>query len=181
MNKRAQKKILNPFSNLPIRTKIFVNMLIAQIGFAAITIVAILSHSKIAAIVAVNIVFGLIIVYTNWAAYVRIEGGIQRFKTYMNDLMDFSFMRTNRIEKARYMKNDEIGMLLTELNNYVDHFDAIRKADMKVLGEVILILDKMSQGIYQCRVHSKSENFMIQAVGEMINKTLDKNQKISLI
>ena len=37
-------------------------------------------------------------------------------------LMDFSFMRSNRIQKAQYMKNDEIGMILGELNKYVDQF-----------------------------------------------------------
>jgi methyl-accepting chemotaxis protein len=85
-------------------------------------------------------------------------------------------MRTNRIIKAKYMKNDEIGLILTEMNDYVDKFDEFRKEDMKVLGEVVLTLDKMSQGIYKCRVKADSHNFMIKALRETINKTLDINE-----
>ncbi len=161
------------FKNIPTKYKILINMIIAQIGFAVITTVAIISHSQITALITVNIVFAIIIAYTNYAAYQRIGGGIDRFKKYMDDIMDFAFMRVNKINKAQYMKNDEIGMILTELNHYVDQFDTMRKEDMKVLGEIVLTLDKMSQGIYQCRIHAKSHNFMIEALRETLNKTLN--------
>ena len=161
------------FKNIPTKYKILINMIIAQIGFAVITTVAIISHSQITALITVNIVFAIIITYTNYAAYQRIGGGIDRFKKYMDNIMDFAFMRVNKINKAQYMKNDEIGMILTELNHYVDQFDTMRKEDMKVLGEIVLSLDRMSQGIYQCRIHAKSHNFMIEALRETLNHTLN--------
>ncbi|WP_419765206.1 MAG: methyl-accepting chemotaxis protein [Arcobacter sp.] len=161
------------FNNIPTRLKLFFNMLIAQIGFATITTVAILTHSEFTSIIVVNILFGLIIAYTNFAAMKRITGGIDRFKKYMDEIMNFAFMRVNRIEKAKYMKNDEIGMILRELNEYVDKFDAMRKEDMKVLGETVLTLDKMSKGHYKCRIHADSTNFMIKALRDTLNKTLD--------
>ena len=161
------------FQNMQTKQKLFVNMLLAQIGFASITSVAILSDSKIVALLTVNIVFALIIAYSNFAAMQRITSGIDRFKLYMNDLMDFVYMRTNRIVKAKYAGNDEIAMILTELDNYVEQFDCMRKEDMKVMGEVILTLDKMSQGIYKCRIHADSHNFMIKALRDMVNKTLN--------
>jgi methyl-accepting chemotaxis protein len=161
------------FKNVPTKQKILINMIIAQIGFAVITTVAILSHSQVTALITVNLVFAIIIAYTNYAAMRRVVGGIDRFKRYMDDIMDFAFMRVNKIDKAQYMKNDEIGMILTELNNYVDQFDTMRKEDMKVLGEIVLTLDKMSQGIFQCRIHAKSHNFMIEALRETLNHTLN--------
>ncbi len=161
------------FKNLPTKQKIFFNMLLAQLGFTSISIVAILSDSKISAIIVVNVLFALIIAYTNYAAMRRVVGGIERFKKYMNEIMDFAFMRTNSVTRATFMKNDEIGMILLELNNYVEHFDTMRKEDMKVLGEIVLTLDKMSQGIYKCRIHSKSHNFMIEALKETLNKALN--------
>ncbi len=164
------------FTNVSTKWKIFINMILAQIGFATISIVAILSESKVSAIIIINLIFAVIIAYTNYAALQRISGGIERFKRYMDDIMDFAFMRVNKIEKAQYMKHDEIGLILTELNSYVDQFDTMRKEDMKVLGEIVLTLDKMSQGIYQCRIHSKSHNFMIEALRETLNHTLNKSE-----
>ena len=165
------------FKNISTKQKILVNMFLAQIGFTTITTVAILSDSQVAALVTVNVVFAVIIAYTNYAAMVRVVGGIERFKKYMNDIMDFAFMRVNKIDKAQYMKNDEIGLILTELNAYVDKFDSMRKDDMRVMGEIVLTLDKMSQGIYQCRIHSSSENFMIEALKNTLNKSLNLSEK----
>ena len=165
------------FQNMSAKRRIFINMLLAQIGFTAITTVAILSHSKLTALLTVNILFMIIIAYTNYAAMQRVVGGIERFKKYMNNIMDFAFMRVNKIDKAEYMKNDEIGLILVELNNYVDKFDKMRKDDMKVLGEVVLTLDKMSQGIYECRINSDSNNFMLAALKNTLNKSLNTSSK----
>ena len=45
------------FMNLTSKQRFFLNMVLSQIGFAAISTVAILSDHKISAIIAVNIVF----------------------------------------------------------------------------------------------------------------------------
>jgi len=164
------------FKNISTRKKIFINMVLAQLGFATISTVAIYSDSQITAILIVNILFTVIIGYTNYAAMKRITGGITRFKRYMDDIMSFAFMQVNRINKAQYMKNDEIGMILTELNHYVDKFDEMRKQDMKVLGEIVLTLDKMSQGIYICRIHSSSQNSMIEALKNTLNNSLNHSE-----
>jgi methyl-accepting chemotaxis protein len=151
-------------------------MAITQIGFALISVVAILSDYKIAAIIAVNIVFGLVVAYTNYAAMRRIVGGIERLKKYLDDLMDFVFFRSNRITKAQFIKNDDIGFILRELNKYVDKFDSMRK-DMHVLGEVVIALNKVSQGIYTSKIHSTSNNFMINALRKVVNDMLEKTSE----
>ncbi|WP_419769400.1 MAG: methyl-accepting chemotaxis protein [Candidatus Marinarcus sp.] len=166
------------FTNIHTRTKILINLLLSQLGFAAISIVAILSDEKIIAIITVNLLFGILITYTNYAAMRRIVGGIERLKKYMDDLMEFVFFRTNRVQKAQFIKKDDIGFILKELNIYSDKFDEMRKKDMHVLGEVVIALNKLSQGIYTTRIHSNTDNFMIHALKKVINEmleTMDKN------
>ena len=161
------------FKNISTKQKLFINMLLTQIGFAIISMTAILSASKVIAIVTVNVIFAIILAYTSFAAMKRIVGGIERFNEYLQDLMDFAFMRRNSVRKAQYIKNDEIGMILKEMNNYYDQFDNYRKDDMKVLGEIVLTLSKVEQGIFNCRVNSTSTNFMIKALRDTLNRTLD--------
>ncbi|RXJ91756.1 chemotaxis protein [Arcobacter sp. CECT 8983] len=161
------------YKNLSSKAKLLINMILAQLGFAVITTTAIITSNDLVAILIVNLFFAIIVGYMNFAAMKRITGGIDRFKKYMDDIMDFVFMRTNRIEKAKYMKNDEIGLILTEMNSYVDKIDIIRKDDMRVLGEVVLTMDKVSRGTYKCRINSQSKNFMIKALRDTINKMLD--------
>ena len=164
------------FTNISTKQKMFINMLLAQIGFAAISSVAIFTESKMTSILGVNIIFAIIIAYTNYAAMLRITGGISRIKLYMDELMNFVYMRSNFVTKAEYIKDDEIGLILRELNNYVDKFDIMRKDDMKVLGEIVLNLDKMSQGIYKCRIYGDSKNFMIKALKDVVNKMSNTTQ-----
>ncbi len=163
------------FLHTPTKTRIFINMIITQLGFAFISAVAILSEHKITAIIAVNIVFAVVVAYTNYAAMKRIVGGIDRLKKYIDDLMDFVFFRSNRITKAQYIKNDDIGFILRELNKYVDKFDLMRKEDMHVLGEIVIALDKVSQGIYTTKIHSDSNNFMVHALRKSVNDMLEKS------
>ncbi|UTJ05136.1 methyl-accepting chemotaxis protein [Arcobacter roscoffensis] len=161
------------FTNMSTNKRLWVNMILTQIGFACISIMAIYTASDMIAIIAINIVFGLLIFYTTNAAKNRILGGINRFKKYMGDIVNFTFMRSNTVEKAKYIKNDEIGLILHEMNDYYDTFDAMRKEDMKVLGEIILTLNKVEQGIFKCRVKSDSKNFMVSALRKSLNQMLD--------
>lgn len=108
--------------------------------------------------------------YINYYTIKRIVGGIGRLKLYIDDLMDFVFYRTNRIKKAQFIKNDDIGIILNELNSYVDKFDDMRKNDMHVLGEIVIALNKISQGIYTSKIHADSQNFMINCLKKTVNE-----------
>ncbi len=164
-------------TNLPTKQKLFLNMLLTQAAFAILSITAILAASDIVAIITVNVIFAVIIAYTSFAAMKRITGGIERFKSYLEDLMEFAFMRSNSVRKAEYIKNDEIGIILREMNAYTSKFEESRNNDMKVLGEIVLVLNKVEQGIFRCRVNSESTNFMIRALKDTLNKMLDILEK----
>ncbi|MDX3960281.1 methyl-accepting chemotaxis protein [Aliarcobacter skirrowii] len=165
------------FVNLPTKKRIFLNMILSQLGFAAISIVAILSDEKIWAIVAVNIVFAIIIGFISYNSMKRVVGGINRVKEYIEDLMDFIFFKTNHIRRAEYIKNDDIGQILKELNCYFDKYDKMRKDDMHVLGELVIALDKVAQGIYTTQIHSDTNNFMVHTLKNIVNNMLSRANK----
>ena len=165
------------FINLPTKKRIFLNMVLSQLGFAAISIVAILSNEKIWAIVAVNIVFAIIIGFISYNSMKRVVGGINRVKEYIEDLMDFIFFKTNHIRKAEYIKNDDIGQILKELNCYFEKYDKMRKDDMHVLGELVIALDKVAQGIYTTQIHSDTNNFMVHTLKNIVNNMLSRANK----
>jgi methyl-accepting chemotaxis protein len=158
--------------NLTSKQRFFLNMVLSQIGFAAISTVAILSDHKISAIIAVNIVFAIIVGYINYNSMQRVVGGINRIKEYIENLMDYMFFKTNNIRKAEYIKNDDIGAILKELNEYFDKYDKMRKDDMHVLGELVIALDKVAQGIYSTQINSSTSNFMVHTLKEVVNKML---------
>ena len=160
------------FMNLTSKQRFFLNMVLSQIGFAAISTVAILSDHKISAIIAVNIVFAIIVGYINYNSMQRVVGGINRIKEYIENLMDYMFFKTNNIRKAEYIKNDDIGAILKELNEYFDKYDKMRKDDMHVLGELVIALDKVAQGIYSTQINSSTSNFMVYTLKEVVNKML---------
>ena len=147
-------------------------MLLSQVGFAAISTVAILSDHKISAVITVNIVFAIIVGYINYNSMQRVVGGINRIKEYIENLMDYMFFKTNNIRKAEYIKNDDIGAILKELNEYFDKYDKMRKDDMHVLGELVIALDKVAQGIYSTQINSSTSNFMVHTLKEVVNKML---------
>jgi methyl-accepting chemotaxis protein len=151
-------------------------MLVTQVAFAIISITAIVSASDIVAILAINILFGIIVAYTNFAAMKRIVGGIDRLREYLDDFMQYTFMKSNKIRRAEYIKKDEIGEILESFNVYFDSFDKIRKDDMRVLGEIVLVMNKVEQGIFQCRINSNTENPMIMTLKKTINKMLDTQE-----
>ena len=158
--------------HLSSKKRFFLNMLLSQVGFAAISTVAILSDHKISAVITVNIVFAIIVGYINYNSMQRVVGGINRIKEYIENLMDYMFFKTNNIRKAEYIKNDDIGAILKELNEYFDKYDKMRKDDMHVLGELVIALDKVAQGIYSTQINSSTSNFMVYTLKEVVNKML---------
>ena len=90
--------------NISTKKRLILNLVLTQIGFAIISIVAILSHSKIIAIVTVNVIFAIIITYFTISSMNRIIGGIDRLKKYIDDLMEFAFLEQIVLKKLNILK-----------------------------------------------------------------------------
>ncbi|QKF72922.1 MCP-domain signal transduction protein [Aliarcobacter faecis] len=165
------------FLHTSTKNRLYILMFLSQIGFAVISTVAILSEHTIWAIVIVNIVFAILVAFITYIFIQRIVGGINRIKEYLGDLMNFVFFKTNYIRIAEYSKNDDIGFILRELNDYVAKYDKVRKDDMHILGEIVIALDKISQGIYTAKINASTTNPMIFTLKNIVNNMLEKANK----
>ncbi len=102
-----------------------------------------------------------------------IKNGISDFMNYFDEFLNFITFKQNRIEKVTSKNNDEFSKLTAQINDVVDEFDSKFKDDMKVIGEIVLTMDKVQQGIFRCRVKSKSKNPMINTLKNTINEALE--------
>ena len=105
-----------------------------------------------------------------------VTGGLNKFKSNFEYFLEFVSFKINIFTKASIYTNDEIGQMLTMLNNAADTFDKKLKDDMRVIGEIVLTTDKVEQGIYKCRINSNSDNPMIMTLKSTINKMLDATE-----
>ena len=102
-----------------------------------------------------------------------IKNGIDNFVEYFNEFLSFITFKQNRIEKVFPKNNDEFSKLTAQINDVVDEFDGKFKDDMKVIGEIVLTMDKVEQGIFKCRIKSETKNPMICTLKNTINKSLE--------
>ena len=103
----------------------------------------------------------------------NIKHGIDDFIKYFEEFLSFITFKQNRIEKVIIKNDDEFSKLTTQINDVIDEFDTKFKDDMKVIGEIVLTMDKVEQGIFRCRVKGKSKNPMINTLKNTINDTLE--------
>jgi methyl-accepting chemotaxis protein len=103
----------------------------------------------------------------------NIKNGINSFVNYFDDFLKFITFKQNRIEKVIIKDNNEFSKMINQINNVVDEFDIKFKDDMKVIGEIVLTMDKVEQGIFKCRVKSKTKNPMITTLRKTINESLE--------
>src|SRR5574343_463964 len=64
-----------------------------------------------------------------------------------------------------------------EINLVIDKFDRRFKDDMKVIGESVLVFDKLKKGTYNIRIRSNTTNPMINTLKVTINETIDYLEK----
>ena len=163
-------------SGFTYKQRMFMNMLFAQVGFVSLSTVSKLYGSSTSAIIAVNVIFAIAFAVVAWMLNNRILKGIDDINFFMEELIQFVFMKTNRMREVEYNPNNEIGMVIDALNKHKETFDDMRKADMKVIGEVVLVMNKLKAGIYKCRVNSNSDNFMIRELIKVTNQMIDESE-----
>jgi len=92
---------------------------------------------------------------------------------FLDQFFDYIMMKKNRFTFDKTSSNANLNRLLEKYSKRVDEFDKRLKADMGVMGEVIITLDKVEQGIYGCRIKAHTENPMITTLQNTINKMLE--------
>ena len=158
---------------LKTKNKLLILILIAQVGFISIGIAGIHTQNTMLIII-LNIVFGFLMAILGFLFSQSIVNGLINFTNSFDEFLKFLSLKNNKYVPILVTGNDEISELHKKLNGVSIGFDDTLKADMKVLGEIVITMDRVEQGIYSCRIKSKTTNPMIMTLRNTINKMLDE-------
>ncbi len=158
--------------NMSTKQKIFLNMITSLIGLCAVGISGYLGKTTVS--ITLIIIFGFIIAAYSYIITKDATNGFKKFETYFDEFLNFIALKQNKIEKATNIQNDDMGKILSKINDAVDQFQSNLQTDMKVMGEIVLITDKVEQGIFKCRAKSSSRNPMLSTLIVNVNKMLDE-------
>lgn len=95
---------------------------------------------------------------------------------YFKQFVEFVQYKKNKFEFIESSGNAKVDAMLKEWNELIRQTDKQIQDDMRVLGETVLNLDKVEQGIYSCRIKSETKNPMITTLRNTINKMLNTLQ-----
>jgi methyl-accepting chemotaxis protein len=154
------------------KNKLLMIMLIAQIGFISIGIAGIITQNT-SIIIVLNIVFGVLLALISFLFSRSIVNGLKNFNDSFDEFLKFISLKNNRYTPVVVNGHDEISQLHRKLNTISIEFDNKLKDDMKVLGEIVITMDRVEQGIYGCRIKSQTSNPMLTTLSRTINKMLD--------
>ncbi|MDK2040442.1 methyl-accepting chemotaxis protein [Aliarcobacter butzleri] len=127
------------------------------------------------------VLLGILLVFVQIILYFiiarDITKNIDKFITYFKEFLDFITYKQNQIEKVEIIGNNEFSEMTREINLVIDKFDRRFKDDMKVIGESVLVFDKLKKGTYNIRIRSNTTNPMINTLKVTINETIDYLEK----
>ncbi|WP_323595327.1 methyl-accepting chemotaxis protein [Aliarcobacter butzleri] len=127
------------------------------------------------------VLLGILLVFVQIILYFiiarDITKNIDKFITYFKEFLDFITYKQNQIEKVEIVGNNEFSEMTREINLVIDKFDHRFKDDMKVIGESVLVFDKLKKGTYNIRIRSNTTNPMINTLKVTINETIDYLEK----
>ncbi|MGB5792092.1 methyl-accepting chemotaxis protein [Poseidonibacter sp.] len=96
---------------------------------------------------------------------------------YFRQFIEVVQYKRNEFEYIESTGNSKVDAMFKEWNKLIHSTDAQIKDDMKVMGETVLTLDKVEQGIYKYRIKSKTKNPMITTLSSTINKMINTVEK----
>ncbi|WP_457750360.1 methyl-accepting chemotaxis protein [Sulfurimonas sp.] len=123
----------------------------------------------------------LVILLTVVMSYIiskNIRHSIEKISYGVRQFLEFLNRRHNVIEKIDLEGTDEMAVVAKMVNEQTDQINEGIENDMLCVGEAILVLDKMAQGHYKCRVQTQASNSQIQTLANTINKMLDVQSAI---
>ncbi len=130
-----------------------------------------------------SLIMFLVILLTVILSYViskNITNSIDKISYGMKQFLEFLNRRHNVIEKIDLNGTDELAVVAKMVNEQTDQINDGIENDMLCVGEAILVLNKMQQGHYKCRVQTQASNSQIQTLANTINTMLDVQSKVML-
>ncbi len=166
----------NFIDGLSTKNKMFFGMMLAQVGFIVIAVAGEIGLG-VTALVALNIFFAFLAAVYNFITANSIKKGIDKVETQLGIFLEFTGFKRNQYIPANSLGDSDTDKLLQMLDSKAKEIDITLKADMKVMGEIVIVSDKVEQGIYKCRIHAKSKNPMIQTLCKTFNKMVEQTDK----
>ena len=96
---------------------------------------------------------------------------------YFEQYIEFTQYKQNSFEYIEKTGNKKLDKLFNRWNTKIRETDNSIKQDIKLIGELVLTTDKLSQGIFMCRINSTTNNPMISTLANTINQMLDSLEK----
>eukprot|EP01155_Anaeramoeba_flamelloides_P040967 Anaeramoba_flamelloidesc34289_g1_i1.p1 GENE.c34289_g1_i1~~c34289_g1_i1.p1 ORF type:complete len:412 (-),score=38.67 c34289_g1_i1:966-2201(-) len=106
------------------------------------------------------------------------SGNTEVLNEYFNEFADFVQQKRNKIRIRELKYDTKTNSILKQWNERVEQTVKTFQDDMRIMGEVVLVTDKAEQGIFKCRVHADSDNFMLSNLKINMNKMLDEIERI---
>ena len=128
-----------------------------------------------------SLVMFLVILFTVILSYIiskNITNSIDKISYGMKQFLEFLNRHHNVIEKIDLDGSDELAIVAKMVNDQTDQINEGIENDMFCVGEAILVLNKMQQGHYKCRVQTQASNSQIQTLANTINKMLDVQSQV---
>ena len=104
----------------------------------------------------------------------NVTKNLELFDETFQRFLKFISFETNRFQKSNISGNTEIHAMLYKLNDTSDIFLQRLQDDMKILGEVSLTTDKIAKGTFGCRIHTTTQNPMLETLKLSLNNMADK-------
>ncbi len=122
-----------------------------------------------------TIVIILLIILIAYSAFTinKVSKNINLFKNSLCDFFSYLNRDTAKLKMTEINTNDEIGQMSKLVNQNILKVRENNLNDTKVLGEIVLILDKVESGSYRCIIKSTTKNPMVMTLRNTINKMLD--------
>jgi methyl-accepting chemotaxis protein len=98
---------------------------------------------------------------------------ISEFTEYFTNFIELITFKRNSLNKMNIKNNDEFASMINNINDASETFQNKFKNDMKVMGEIVLTLDKVKKGIYKCRIKSETKDPMVTTLKNTINNMLE--------
>jgi methyl-accepting chemotaxis protein len=102
-----------------------------------------------------------------------INASLEEFDNGFKRFIDFITFKTNNFTPVQIKEANEFGALLDNLNKVALDQDRKQKDDMRVIGEIVLVTDKVEQGIFECNIHSSSQNPMVMTLKNTVNAMIE--------
>jgi methyl-accepting chemotaxis protein len=137
--------------------------------------------SEKSSLILYSLIMFLVILLTVLLSYViskNITNSIDKISYGTKQFLEFLNRRHNVIEKIDLNGTDELAVVAKMVNEQTDQINDGIENDMLCVGEAILVLNKMQQGHYKCRVQTQASNSQIQTLANTINKMLDVQSKV---